>query len=286
MNGLGPAPERGSTALRLTGADVLGLLHRISTNSVADMQPGQARATLFCDPRGRLLHRAALAVTADRAVWLTRDDAPGASLASFLDRYVFRDDVRIEDLSARWMARVRELDPGLPPGALQERDGVPVALRIASAEALVLESAVEPPADEDEAAAERRRILAGRPGHGHEIRDAFTPFEVGLAHELHLDKGCFTGQEALQRLVTYRGVRRRLARLRGTGPPPPVPADLAAGGEPAGVLTSAIADAAGWIGLGVVLLGVVDAPRTLELVGGGPIGPPEPLPLTRPQGRG
>src|SRR5712692_4942056 len=92
--------EPGSSALRLAGRDVLALLHRISTNALLDLAQGEARATLFCDFRGRLLHRAVVYLDRDGAGWLLRDDAPGAPLGAFVDRHVFREDVRIEDRSA------------------------------------------------------------------------------------------------------------------------------------------------------------------------------------------
>lgn len=275
----------GSTALRLTGRDALALLHRISTNALADLRPGQTRATLFCDFRGRLLHRAAAAVTADGAVWLLRDDAPGAPLAAFIDKQVFRDDVHIEDHSERLPVRRARRGTGLAVGTLVERDGTPIALRIADDDVLVVGDAPGIAlADADETSA-GGRVRAGRPAHGHEIVDAFTPFEVGLAHEVHLNKGCFTGQETLMRLVTYKGVRRRLARVSGSGPAPSVPCEVSADSKPVGILTTAVTDGEGWIGLAVLKSEVCDPPRALRLEGGGSILPPEPLPLTRALGR-
>ena len=273
-----------STTLRLVGADALALLHRISTNAVGELAPGQVRATLFCDFRGRLLHRAVVGVTADRAVWLVRDDAPGAPLAEFLDRHVFRDDVRIDDRSASLQVRLADdaAEPAL--GTLVERDGIPVALHVGDGEILIVGGNAGSIANDP--ASERRRILAGRPAHGHEIVETFTPFEVGLAHEVHLDKGCFTGQETLMRLITYRSVRRRLARVDGPGAAPSVPTDLHADGQPAGVLTSAVSDGNRWIGLAVLRSEVCDAPVPLALPGDATTAPPEPLPPTRPQGRG
>lgn len=275
-----------STALRLTGADALALLHRISTNALGDLAPGQARPTLLCDFRGRLLHRAVVGVTADGAVWLVRDDAPGADLAAFLDRHVFRDDVRIEDRSSDLPVRLVAANAGAAPGTLAERDGVPVMLHVAAGEAYSLGGAAGTPTPGVEKQAALARIRAGRPAHGHEIAEAFTPFEVGLAHEVHLDKGCFTGQEVLMRLVTYKSVRRRLARVSGPGPTPAVPADLSTDGKPAGVLTSAVADGAGWIGLAVVRGDALEPPRTLRLPDGAEIGSLEAIATTRPQGRG
>lgn len=275
-----------STTLRLTGADALALLHRISTNALGDLSPGQARATLFCDFRGRLLHRAVVGLTADGAVWLVRDDAPGAELAAFLDRHVFRDDVRIEDRSSSLPVRLVADAAGLAPGALSEREGVPIACHVANGESLSVggEAAVVAPGEKAEA--ERRRILAGRPAHGHEIVTAFTPFEVGLAHEVHLDKGCFTGQEALMRLITYRSVRRRLACVGGAGLAPVVPVELGAEDRPGGVLTSAVANGEDWIGLAVLRNEVCEPPQALALAGRAAVRSLAPLALRRPLGRG
>ncbi len=99
---------------------------------------------------------------------------------------------------------------------------------------------------------ERARIHEGRPRHGHEIAEEFNPYEVGLAHETHLSKGCFTGQEALMRLITYGSVRRRLARLAGSGPAPLTPADVTRGGRVIGRLTSAAPEGEGWVALAAI----------------------------------
>ncbi|MBI1796623.1 MAG: hypothetical protein HY076_09615 [Candidatus Eisenbacteria bacterium] len=272
-----------STLLRLEGRDAIALLHRIGTQKLDDLAPGGARATLFCDFRGRLLHRAVAGVTRDGAVWLLRDDAPGAELAAFLDRHVFRDDVRIVDHSARFA--VQPAPPGAGGPALEEDGGVPRAALTNHDVLVVRDVADARPVDPGE------RVRAARPAHGHEIVAAFTPFEVGLAHDVHLDKGCFTGQEALMRLVTYRSVRRRLARIGGDGAPPPAPTDLrdsragAEGPGAVGVLTSAVADSARWIGLAVVRNDALEPPRPLTIAGGAATDPPEPLPETRALGR-
>jgi folate-binding protein YgfZ len=268
-----------TTALRLTGRDALALLHRIGTQKLDDITSGQARATLFCDFRGRLLHRAAAGMTSDGAVWLLRDDAPGEELAAFLDRHVFRDDVRIEDRSDDLPVIAVAADTESPTGVVREREGVPVAMRVESAVGLVCGTAAG--AQLDPAA----RVRLGRPAHRHEIRDAFTPFEVGLAHEVHLDKGCFTGQEVLMRLVTYRSVKRRLVRVGGDGAAPVTPAELRGDDGADGVLTSAVADGSGWMGLAVVRNEIVESGGRLKTADGANVEIREALPLTRALGR-
>ena len=250
-----------STVLRIEGADALDVLHRITTQSLRDLVPGEARTTLFCDYRGRLLHRASVAVTRDGAVWLVRDDAAGDELRASLERSVFREDVRITDLGNAWAARGVPRGLGLPPGSVREADGCLEAIQAGASFGLVIGSSTTT----REAPDEHTRILEGRPRHGHEIAVEFNPYEVGLAHEVHLSKGCYTGQEALLRLMTYRGVRRRLVRLTGDGAPPAAPETVTLEGKAVGRLTSAVAHEGGWLALATLTAPASEAGATLRV---------------------
>ncbi len=261
------------TALRLTGRDALPVLHRISTQRLEGLAPGEARGTLFCDFRGRLLHRAVVAAAPDGAVWLLRDDAEAAPLAAFVDRHVFREEVAIEDRSvACALGRLR--DPG-PIGATFDGDG---PRRAATGDGTALLRGA-PPMDT------ATRIALGIAAHGAEIAEAFHPFEVGLGAEVHLDKGCFTGQEALQRLITYDSVRRALVRAEVTGGPA-MPGDAVLAGEArAGVVTSTAPAEAGHALLAVVKLDVLAIGAPLALPDGRAVRVAEHLAMPRPLGR-
>src|SRR5690242_11674062 len=199
-----PAPVGRGAVLRLEGQDTLGVLHRISTAFLEDLPPGECRVTLFCDFRGRLLHRVVVGRAPGGAIWLARADAPADSLIAFVDRHVFREDVRVADETGAFA--VREVaGPAAGAGPARFVEGRPEWLPVSAGFALAL----GPGAARSELEPEDERIRAARPRHGHEVTNSFTPFEVGLAHEVHLDKGCFTGQEALMRLITYRSIRRR-----------------------------------------------------------------------------
>ena len=246
------APEPAATparvqALRFAGRDVLDVLHRVSSNDLAHLPAGEARTTLFCDFRGRLLHRAVVAHDAGGDVWLL-SDSPGPALAAFVDARVFREDVRLES------------GPGDVPPAL-----APLATAAFGAD-------------------ERARIQAGLPRHGHEVVDDFNAYEAGLAGEVHLAKGCYTGQEALQRLVTYDSVRRERVRLTGAGPPPALQ-DVLAGGETVGRLTSATSADAGWVALAIVRVTALESGAALSSADGTPLGVPYRFPGARPLGR-
>jgi folate-binding protein YgfZ len=275
-----PAPATGVTLLRLEGRDALGLLHRVSTQALEDLEPGRTRVTLFCDFRARLLHRVAVAVLADRSVWLVRDDAPAAELIEHLDRHVFREDVRIADAGKGLRVRRVKAASEIAPGTLREAGGVPSFLGLDAEVGFAIEPG-EPraPSAEEESA----RIASGWPRHGHEIHPDFNPFELGLAHEVHLSKGCFTGQEVLMRLVTYRGAKRRRVRIEGGGTPPITPSAMRLGSGVVGTLTSVAPAGDGWIGLAVLRNEVSDA-SGIELEADAAIRAFHVFPETRPLG--
>src|SRR5262245_14132362 len=158
-----------STALRLTGRDTLPLLHRVTTNALEELGPGEARATLWCDYRGRLQQRAIVAVTSGGEVWLLRADAPGDVLATVLDQSIFRDDVQVEDVSRTYPFALARGTTG-EVGVLAEEGGVPTIVSTGDGTRLVRLGAAEPL---DEGA----RIAMLHPRHDHEIAEAFNPFE-------------------------------------------------------------------------------------------------------------
>jgi folate-binding protein YgfZ len=292
-------PGTGGTLIRLEGRDALALLHRLSTQALENLAAGEVRFTLFCDFRGRLLHRAAVLRSGDGTVWLAREDVPAAELIEHLERHLFREDVRIVEagggLAIRAIADASRVprDAASPEasspgeagvtGRVTEEDGAPRSFTLPSGWSYRIGPDAARAAD---AAEERVRIRAGQPRHGHEIDPDFTPFEVGLAREVHLSKGCFTGQEALMRLVTYSSVRRSLALVGGGGDAPQAPLPVRRGGETAGRLTSATAAGSGWIGLAVLRRDATVAAGGLEIEGGARLESisrfPEPRPLGLP----
>jgi folate-binding protein YgfZ len=269
-----------STALRLTGKDVLAVLHRVTTQKLDDLAPGQARTTLFCEYRGRLLHRATVVHAPDGAVWLLRHDAPGAGLAAAVDRVVFREDVKIADRSGELAVRLVHVPQGANADAKFTADGTPLLAGESEGFALALGAGAAPSPEVDEVA----RITAGHARHGSEVCDAFTPYDVNLSAHVHLDKGCFTGQEVLLRLVTRDKVLRRLVRVAGTGAVPE-PQDVLANGEPVGRLTSATATADGWLALAVMRMTALAAGGAFALADGSALRDLHAFEIARPLGR-
>lgn len=268
-----------STLLRLEGRDALDLIHRITTQHLRELGAGECRATLFCDFRGRVQHRAIVAHSGPGIAWLIRADAPGAELFAQVDKQIFRDKVVMEDWSDRSPVTATRSAAGAVAGTVESHDGVPVRLHLPDAIDLVVgDAAAITPLDET------ARIQLGAPRHGHEIREDFNALEVGLARDIHLSKGCFTGQEALLRMMTYSGVRRQLARLEGEGAPPAAGEALKRGDTDAGVVTSVASEAESWSALAVVRRDALDSGDALTSASGASVTRAIAFPEVRPQG--
>src|SRR5262249_31569473 len=155
--------------------------------------------------------------------------------------HIFREDVKLEDWSDRFAVRGRVASDVSADAPVLENGGRPSRLIVGDVAALEVVPVTNSISLDQLHAWEVARIATGRPRHGHEIAAAFHPFEVGLADDVHLSKGCYTGQEVLQRLITYRSVRRQLARVAGPGEAPATPVPVCIGDERVGTVTSSVA---------------------------------------------
>jgi tRNA-modifying protein YgfZ len=239
--------------LELRGADVLRYLHSVSTQHTVELRPGDAARALLLSPKGRIEFAFRLAVLEGGALLDTEAEAAEA-LAERLARFVFRYDVRV---GAPRLGVVSLLGPGadgalaaaglpLPTGGLVVHRGevgldlvgeeAPAALR-ALAAAGVPRAPLE--------VWELLRVERGLPRWGRELTDDVLAEEAGLlGSAVHLDKGCYPGQETVARVHNLGQVQRRLAGLRFEDPdgaPPPAGTDLVAeDGRRAGQVRSAV----------------------------------------------
>ncbi len=90
---------------------------------------------------------------------------------------------------------------------------------------------------------EAYRILSATPRYGTDIRNTETnkdlPQETAQAHALHFSKGCYLGQEIVERIHSRGQVHRTFLQFTLTGKLPTLPAPLEANGKTVGELTSA-----------------------------------------------
>ena len=71
-----------------------------------------------------------------------------------------------------------------------------------------------------------------------DIRDRELPQETGQTEALHFSKGCYLGQEIVERIRSRGAVHRTFAGFTLAGETPAAGAVLSAGGKPVGEITS------------------------------------------------
>jgi aminomethyltransferase len=92
----------------------------------------------------------------------------------------------------------------------------------------------------DSAALEDLRILEGTPRFGTDIRDKDLPQETGQTRSLHFTKGCYLGQEIVERIHSRGGVHRAFSGfvLTGALPAPGTQLEAESEAKPVAELTS------------------------------------------------
>jgi folate-binding protein YgfZ len=84
------------------------------------------------------------------------------------------------------------------------------------------------------------RLLMGAPAYGVDITEKYLPQETNQPQALHFNKGCYLGQEIVERIRSRGQVHRLLTPLTLTGElPKEFPTPLEADGKPVGEITSA-----------------------------------------------
>jgi tRNA-modifying protein YgfZ len=280
------------------GADRLTWLHSLTTQHLERLAAGTGAEALLLSPTGHVEHAMVLA-DLDGTTWADVEPGTGAALQTFLDRMRFLLRVEPALVTADWALlslvgphgdavlataglpvpadpwAVRALDGGgwvrrMPPVG----DGAPVVdLLVPRAEladrAGALLAAGAAPAGQ--AAYEALRVEARRPRAGTDTDHRTIPNETGwLADAVHLDKGCYRGQETVARVHNLGRPPRRLVLLHLDG----VSEDLPAPGTPVLAGTREVGRAGtvvrhhelGVIGLALVRQSV--APDTELTVGG------------------
>jgi len=245
-------PDLATIALR--GADVLRYLHAVCTQDTAGLRQGAAAEALLLSPKGRVEFAFRLAVLAD-GVLLDTDGDAAAALAERLARFVFRYDVTVAEPVK---GAVSLLGPGAD-GALTAADLPTPGPGLVVHRTAVGVDLVGPDAPGAAASIERAGVAAGPvelwelvrverglPRAGRELTDDVLAEEAGLlGSHVHLDKGCYPGQETVARVHNLGQVQRRLAGLRfgpgGPGGLPAPPTDLVTDdGRRAGQLRSVV----------------------------------------------
>jgi aminomethyltransferase len=254
----------GRGKIKLTGEDRARLLHAMTTNHVQQLAPGTGCYAFFLNTQGRVLADVNILCRPDHFL-LDLEPETREKTYQHLDRYIIADDVTLEDLTPQTVTIAVE---GPKSAGVLEAAGAPVpeaeysALEWGTRLAARLNTTGSPgffvftPVHEKcdviaqlEAAgavagdAEAFRVVRlenGKARYGEDISERFLAQEANQPHALHFNKGCYLGQEIVERVRSRGQIHRVLMALVLETKDPPAPgAKLQIGEANAAEITSA-----------------------------------------------
>ena len=237
--------ERGK--IKANGEDRARLLHAMTTNHIQQLTPGTGCYAYFLSAQGRILGDVNVLCRLDHFL-LDTEPETREKLYQHLDKYIIADDVTLEDLTAQlgtiavegpksaevlaamgapapegdndnaeWGTRlVARLNYGGSPGFF-------VFVPAEAKDALIreLESAGAVAGDAD--AFRVVRLEHGKPRYGEDLSERYLAQEANQPRALHFQKGCYLGQEIVERVRSRGQVHRVLMPLHLETKEPPEP---------------------------------------------------------------
>lgn len=228
--------------LVVTGEDRIRWMNGMVTNNVRDLPAQRGTFGYILNPQGRIQADATVFHRGDYLL-LTSEASQLPKIKEYFDRYIIMDDVEISDVSEK-LASIGVAGPlaaetltkaGLLPKSLAAGEvldstfkGVGFSISRSPIEisdsyevwfapenySLLWEAIVAAGAKPvGSTAVEWQRILKGLPRVGVDIAERELPQETGQEYALHYAKGCYIGQEIVERIHSRGNVNRVFSGL-------------------------------------------------------------------------
>ncbi len=232
--------------LRVTGDDRVRWLNGMVTNNIRDLAPGHGVHAFLLTAQGRI-QGDMYCFNVGEALIIESDAAQLPRLREMLEKYIIMDDVALSDdprvalgIAGRGCAATlaalnipagmqpaEQRTLALPSGATAEvvcTDATIPGYKLwldASDVASVWDTAIQSNArPTGYEALELHRIYEGRPRFGSDITDRDLPQETAQDRALNFNKGCYIGQEIVERIRARGAVHRVFTSFVVDGPPP------------------------------------------------------------------
>src|SRR2546423_1634394 len=261
-------PER--TLLSLTGRDRTRWLNGMVSNNIRDLAVGHGVYAFVLTPQGHI-QADVYGFNRGESLLVETDRAQTETVLRIFRKYIIMDKVEIEDLSekitvfgitgsksgealaslglskdlsalqvqdANWNGATLTLVRGDNPGFPNYEVWVPAEHAESIWNALLKAGAVEV----HEQTLETFRILCGIPKVGQDTREKTLPQETGQERALNFNKGCYIGQEIVERIRARGAVHKTFVGfvVKGTAPNPG--AKIQSEGKEVGEITSVSAE--------------------------------------------
>lgn len=220
--------------LRVTGSDRVRLLHAMVSNDVRSLAPGQGNYNFLLDAHGHILADAWLYLLID-SILLDLEPEVAGRVVQHLNRHIIADDVQVENVTGTVAAVALEgphaeeiagMSVPAESGAHVESDGVIVA-RVSATRQPGLRFFLDPANKTERVARFEKagavaataedfrtvRVENGLPRYGEDFDETSLPHETQQLQAVSFNKGCYLGQEIVERVRARGQVHKLLVKV-------------------------------------------------------------------------
>jgi folate-binding protein YgfZ len=236
--------------ISLAGGDRIRWLNGMVTNNIRDLESGRGAYAFLLNPQGHILGDL-YAYNRGDSITVDTDSAQAERILATFDHYIIMDDVEVANLSEQLTAlgiagpKSREVltaagivIPETAPlevvtprcdcqcdclqctvvrGEDAQHESYEIWITPKDVRKLwnaLVDARATPVGSE---ALELHRIISGVPRYGVDIRERDLPQETEQAHALNFNKGCYVGQEIVERIRSRGAVHRKFAGFLAEG---------------------------------------------------------------------
>ena len=197
------------SVVAVSGDDRLKWLHDLTTQFLTDLEVGIWKPAMILDPQGHVEYQFNL-VDDGSTTFLTLDPGYAETLIAYLTKMKFMLRVDVRDATSEF-AVLRA------PGAATDIGG-PYALVPRSEVAQMAQTFGAVATQVGTWALDAERVAAGRPRIAFETDHKSIPNELGVLNgAVHMNKGCYRGQETVAKIFNLGNPPRRLVMLHLDG---------------------------------------------------------------------
>lgn len=206
----------------MSGQDARDFLHRLTTINVNALEPGDSQTGFFLNPQGKIRAAFRLACESESTFKIEveggKNGAWKDSLLTVIDQFTFAEKYTLKEVEGEqnvWIPLSVSIERGKfkvfrqPEAPWTSVWGPKAEIEkfVADLRATTL----------TETEFEHLRIQALVPRIDHEIIPDANPLEIGMRFAIADQKGCYPGQEVIEKIVSLGSPAKRLALLRGAG---------------------------------------------------------------------
>ena len=237
VSGCGVYQTGSQARIKLTGEDRVRWLNGMVTNNIRDLAVNHGVYAFLLNPQGRILGDL-YAYNLGDSLLIETDHSQLAKILETFEHYIIMDDVVVEDVTPTFTTigvagpkskivleaagmNVSDLQPlearqcewqgvkiTIIRREIEKREGYEIWIAPESAESLFQSLQHSGGSTVSPAALELYRIALGVPSYSQDIRERDLPQETEQTRALNFNKGCYIGQEIVERIRSRGAVHR------------------------------------------------------------------------------